>query len=281
MQLTELVNRSSPPSPWAEGDNIPWNEPGFSRRMLKEHLSQEHEAASRRFATIDKQVEWMHTSLLAKRPSKILDLGCGPGLYSERLARLGHSCHGIDYSPASIEYAITTAAREQLACSYDCRDLRQADFPGGNDLVMLIYGEFNIFRPAEAGLILDKAWQALETDGILLLEPHTYKMVQEMGEEPATWYSSTGGLFSDEAYLVLHENFWDADTHTYSKRYYVVDAPTGRVTLYAQSMQAYQDDEYRTLLARHGFGEIQLLPGLLGGEPTEGLMAIVAHKKWS
>ena len=27
------------PEPWDEGDNIPWNEPGFSRRMLREHLT--------------------------------------------------------------------------------------------------------------------------------------------------------------------------------------------------------------------------------------------------
>ena len=281
MQLTEFINRSSPPVPWAEGDNIPWNEPGFSGRMLKEHLSQDHDAASRRFATIDKQVEWIHTSLLTKVPSKILDLGCGPGFYSERLARLGHTCHGIDYSPASIEYAITTTNHDRLTCSYECWDLRQADFPGGNRLVMLIYGEFNIFRPADAAMILDKAWQALDVDGILLLEPHTCRMVKSLGEEPASWYSSASGLFSNDAHLVLHENFWDEKSQACTMRYHVIDGLSGQVTRYAQSMQAYQDDEYRTLLTRHGFGEVQLLPGLSGGDSTAGLMAIVAHKKGS
>ena len=65
MELIDLVNRSSPPLPWTEGDNIPWNEPGFSQRMLKEHFSQEHDDASRRFGTIDRQVDWIHTTLLA------------------------------------------------------------------------------------------------------------------------------------------------------------------------------------------------------------------------
>jgi hypothetical protein len=27
--LLDLVQRALPPSPWAEGDNIPWNEPGY------------------------------------------------------------------------------------------------------------------------------------------------------------------------------------------------------------------------------------------------------------
>ena len=89
MNLTDLINRSSPPLPWDEGDNIPWNEPDFSRRMLNEHLSQAHDAASRRFAIIDQHVDWIHNKLLAGQSTKILDLCCGPGFYTSRLAKLG------------------------------------------------------------------------------------------------------------------------------------------------------------------------------------------------
>ena len=39
MQLLELLGRALPPEPWQEGDNIPWHEPGFSARMLREHGS--------------------------------------------------------------------------------------------------------------------------------------------------------------------------------------------------------------------------------------------------
>ena len=161
MNLLELVQRSAVPIPWAEGDNIPWNEPGFSRRMLVEHLTQAHDAASRRFEIIDRQVNWIHSTLLECQPTNILDLGCGPGLYSSRLAFLGHTCHGIDYSPASIEYALESAQRDHLPCTYVCQDMRKADFPHGNGLVMLIYGEFNVFRIEDAKLILMKTWQAL------------------------------------------------------------------------------------------------------------------------
>jgi hypothetical protein len=57
---------------------IPWNEPEFSRRMLREHLSQEHDRASRRFAVVDAHVERIDETLLAGRASRVLDLGCGP-----------------------------------------------------------------------------------------------------------------------------------------------------------------------------------------------------------
>jgi 2-polyprenyl-3-methyl-5-hydroxy-6-metoxy-1,4-benzoquinol methylase len=79
--------------------------------MLHEHLSQDHDAASRRGATIDRQVAWIHGALLlAGTPTRVLDLGCGPGLYAERLAALGHRCVGVDVSPASIAFARARAA---------------------------------------------------------------------------------------------------------------------------------------------------------------------------
>ncbi|GAF81101.1 unnamed protein product, partial [marine sediment metagenome] len=112
-RILDLIERGAVPKPWAEGDNIPWSEPGFSERMLAEHLSQKHDMASRRFEVIDNHIEWVHHKLLESKQSKILDLGCGPGFYSSRLAKLGHECVGIDYSPASIKYAIEQAGKEK------------------------------------------------------------------------------------------------------------------------------------------------------------------------
>jgi 2-polyprenyl-3-methyl-5-hydroxy-6-metoxy-1,4-benzoquinol methylase len=100
LELLDIIRRQSVPKPWAEGEKIPWNDPDFSKRMLYEHLSQKHGAASRRFDIIDKHVNWIHNQVLKGNPTRVLDLGCGPGLYTNRLARLGHSCVGIDFSPA-------------------------------------------------------------------------------------------------------------------------------------------------------------------------------------
>lgn len=52
LTLLDIAARTLPPAPWAEGDNIPWDEPTFSERMLREHLSQHHEMASRRFEDV-------------------------------------------------------------------------------------------------------------------------------------------------------------------------------------------------------------------------------------
>lgn len=269
VRLTDLPHRTIPPVPWAEADNIPWHEPGFSARMLKEHLSQEHDAASRRQEKIDRHTAWIHGHVLGGRPTSILDLGCGPGFYSTRLARLGHRCTGIDYSPASIDYARRTAETESLACVFTHADMRDADFGRDHGLIMLIYGEFNVFRPADIRHILRKARTALADGGILLLEPHPFAVIRHMADEGSTWYASRGGLFSYEPYIVLTETFWDEAQAAVTIRHYVVDAATAEVTPYAQSMQAYTDEEYRTVLAECGFLHISTYPSLLGDVDPE------------
>lgn len=284
MNLNDIINRPPRPLPWAEGDKIPWSEPGFSARMLKEHLSQNHDAASRRFSKIDRHVEWIHHSLLKARPSRILDLGCGPGLYTYRLARLGHICTGIDYSPASIAYAAATVADqddfEPHNCMYQLEDMRQVQLHSGYDLVMLIFGEFNMFSPADACSILQKTWKALKPGGILLLEPQSETSVRMNGIAAPTWYASKGGLFSDKPHLCLTESFWDEDNQVATRRYYVIDASSGSVARYAETTQAYHPDELRNLLVGAGFSGIETYPSLTGeqdGSQVE-LYVVTARK---
>jgi SAM-dependent methyltransferase len=281
MDLMDIIRRQIAPDPWSEGEKIPWNEPGFSQRMLREHLSQEHDAASRRIEIIGRHVAWIHHTVLSGKPTKILDLGCGPGLYSNRLAKLGHECVGIDFSPASIAYARDCAQVDKLHCSYVQQDIRAADYGQGYGLAMLIFGEFNTFRPSDAKLILKKAHQALKENGHLLLEIHTFRAVQAIGEQPASWYATESGLFSEQPHVRLKENFWDAQQNAATERYYIVDGSTGSVTRCTASMQAYTEEQYRSLLEACGFGNIESHPSLRGDidESQSDLFAIVCQKQ--
>lgn len=281
MNLLEIVRRQSVPQPWAEGEKIPWNAPDFSRRMLDEHLSQDHDAASRRFEIIDRHVKWIHDQVLKGNPTRILDLGCGPGLYTQRFAGLGHRCVGIDFSPASIAYAKVQAEEKGLECTYIQQDIRTADYGEGYGLVMLIFGEFNVFRPPEARGILEKAYRALAPNGFMLLEPHTFEAVVQVGTRPSLWYSKEKGLFSDEPHLCLKETFWDAQAKVAIERYYIVDAVTGKVARHSSSMQAYTDDQYRSLLVECGFGEVEFYSSMGGSTASAGsdLTVVVSQKR--
>ena len=279
MNLLDIVHRQSTPKPWAEGEKIPWDEPDFSRRMLQWHFPEGYDAASRRSETIDRHVQWIHAQVLKGKASRILDLGCGPGLYTSRLAKLGHLCVGIDFSPASIEYANEQPEEARQNCTYFLKDIRKADYGDGYDLAMLIYGEFNAFRPEEAKSILEKACHALVPGGTLLLEPHPFEYVAGMGKQPPSWYSAEQGLFSGEPHLYLQESFWEAESNVAIKRIYIINTGTGEVVRHAENLQAYTEAQYRSLMLDCGFGEVEFHASLDGSINTEGSDFIVIVSK--
>lgn len=283
MDLLPIINRESNPLPWSEGDNIPWHEPGFSSRMLFEHLSQDHNAASRRFEIIDEHVTWIHQKLLSREPARILDLGCGPGFYTNRLAKSGHICQGIDYSPASISYARHEAGLSALSSSYVLGDIRTANYGENFDLVLLIYGELNVFRPEDARLILKKANRALLDGGLLLLEVHQFEAIRQRGLAPPKWHTADGGLFSSGPHICLKESFWRPEETTATIWYYVLDVTADEVLRYGQSLLAYTDDQYHEILQEHGFGEVEHFPSLGGSQDDSSadFFVMVAHKSRS
>jgi hypothetical protein len=48
LDLAFLADLPTDPEPFADGRQIPWNDRGFSRRMLAYHLDESHDLASRR-----------------------------------------------------------------------------------------------------------------------------------------------------------------------------------------------------------------------------------------
>jgi SAM-dependent methyltransferase len=278
MNLLDIFQRNMNPKPWEEGERIPWHDPDFSRRMLREHLSQEHDAASRRTALIEKHVQWIHVNVLGERRSRILDLGCGPGLYSARLAALGHVTVGIDISPASIEHA-----REHSPdnCRFVLGDMRTEEFGTGFDLVMLIFGEFNIFRSQEATSVLRKAWAALKPGGKLLLEISSFEALHERGHQPAGWYSAADDLFGDAPHLCLMESFWDGEQDVAVERYFILDVSSGDVTRHSASLQAYSEARLEELLLEAGFQKASNYPDLTGEKQAvqEEMFVILAAKE--
>ncbi len=280
MNLIDIVTCAAVPEPWAEGEKIPWDEPGFSARMLKEHLSQAHDAASRRFEIIDRHVAWIHHHVLGGHSTRVLDLGCGPGLYSNRLARLGHTCVGFDFGPASIAYAQEEAARDGLACTFRLADIRAADYGEGYDLAMLIYGEMNVFRPVDIRTILNKAARALIPGWRATPRATELRGHRAGGKVRPSWYATSSGLFSDSPHLVLTENSWNAEQAVGTTRHIVVDADSGEVTWVAMSNQAYTNESFRDLLRESGFDDVAFYPSLTG-EAAEGdeLLVVTARTK--
>lgn len=237
--------------------------------MLREHLSQVHDGASRRTELIERHVALIERVGLPQGPSRVLDLGCGPGLYALMLAERGHDVMGIDFSPASIEYAREEAAARSLTCRFELGDVRRVEYGGGYDLVMLLYGEINLFERHEAVDLLKRCVSALAPDGKLLLEVHSYDAVRTRGEAAPRWSVVQAGLFSEAPHLRCDQGFWSEVGRIASGRHWIVDAASSEVTLYGWSMLAYDDAAYEALLADAGL-RIEARFDSLTGEADAG-----------
>ena len=122
--------------------NTLWDDDHISKGMLEAHLNPDWDAATRNHAFLDKSVKWISEIAPPSRFKKLLDLGCGPGLYAERFVKTGYSVTGIDFSKRSIEYA-----KEQTKCNgsgieYHYQNYLSLDYTEEFDLVTLIYCDY-------------------------------------------------------------------------------------------------------------------------------------------
>jgi len=273
LSLDDIVARTSPPRPWSEGDNIPWNDPDFSERMLHEHLTQDHDLASRRAVQIDAHVKRI-LDLIAPPPGRVLDLACGPGLYLTRLAQAGYRGVGVDFSPASIRHARADARAHGYELEFRFEDLRTARFGTDYDTALLLYGQLNVFPRDEIRSIIARVFEGLNPGGLLIVEPQTYEQVERSGQAAPSWSSHRTGLFLADPHVLLTECFWDPDARTSTERFYVIDAATGSVTRHALSNEAYTTDELDMLFGNAGFQQIQHYRSLTGGDADDGLCVV-------
>ncbi len=62
-----------------------WDDEHISKFMLEAHINSDTESASRNHRFIEKSVEWISSLIPDMKGKKILDLGCGPGIYAEKV----------------------------------------------------------------------------------------------------------------------------------------------------------------------------------------------------
>jgi 2-polyprenyl-3-methyl-5-hydroxy-6-metoxy-1,4-benzoquinol methylase len=101
--MKELLNLCKRPVLWERSGQQMWDDEHISKGMLEAHLNPNWDAASRKPDFIDRSVAWLHSVI--PDGGAILDLGCGPGLYTKRLSDLGYRVTGMDLSRRSIAYA--------------------------------------------------------------------------------------------------------------------------------------------------------------------------------
>ena len=180
-----------------------WTDSYISKNMLAAHLDLDNDAASRNINTIYKTIEWIETKI--PKNSKVLDLGCGPGLYSSLLWKAGYSITGIDISKSSIAYAQNKAIEENLPISYFCKDYLKEDMGTGYDAVICIYCDFGALIPTEQEILLHKIYTILNDGGVFIFDVFNPGLCDNKKEKKDWHYSMGGDFWSSAPHLLLEE----------------------------------------------------------------------------
>jgi len=256
--LWRIYNRPERPSPWASGGNLPWDDPEFSRRMLREHLDESHGAASRQTAERAAQINWLWQKLRLQPGHHLFDVTCGPGLYMAEMAKRGCWVTAVDFSPAAIAYAQKLAAETGTAerCAIIQQDIRRFGWPTAVfDAAILLYGQLAVFTRAEAEAILASLARSLKPGGKLCLEMLNQERVDK--SDSNWWFTDDRGLWGGAPFLHLGERFWRADEAISVERFHILHLETGQMDEITLCDQTYAIAEMINLLRQAGFARVQ------------------------
>jgi ubiquinone/menaquinone biosynthesis C-methylase UbiE len=259
--LWKIYNRPQRPSPWVQGWNLPWNQPAFSQRMLQEHLDESHGAASRVTAEREAQIDWLWEKLALQPGSRVLDVTCGPGLYAVELAKRGCSVVGIDFSPASIAYALRLAEEQGLQeqCTFVEQDVLLMDYAGqGFDAALFLYGQLAVFPRHEAQQLLGKIAASLKPGGLFCVELLNQERVDKVNG--TWWFTDNTGLWGDKPFLHLGERFWLAAEEISVERFQILHLDTGRLDEISLSDQSYAVETMVKMMKTAGLQDVHVYP---------------------
>lgn len=243
-----LSQLNQKPSLFAPGEAQFWTDPHIAKQMLKAHLDPAHDAASRRPAIIGSTVEWIADITGLEAGDALLDLGCGPGLYTQRFSRMGLQVTGVDFSENSIRYA-----REQdFKTTYLCQDYLTLDFPSQFDVVTMIFGDYCVLSDEDRPKLLRIVHQALKLTGYFVFDVTTYQHHAKRFGVRDWSIAQHGGFWKAQPYLELMNGFHYPE-HDSALDQYIIIEDDGKITVYRNWFHYFSSETITVELEAHGF----------------------------
>ena len=233
------------PALYQPSDCAFWEDEHISKGMLEAHLNPDWEAASRKHAFIDKSAVWIAGQAPADRYPRLLDLGCGPGLYTVRFAAMGYHTAGLDLSPRSIAWAKAHDGRTQ----YRCGNYLQWQEQDAYDLITLIYCDYGALSTENRAALLRATRRALRPGGRLVLDAFT-PLEKANLDTTRRWEVCDGGFWDAGHHLVMSENLRYSDRVTAQ---HVVVVAQEQVRCYCIWDTTFEQQELQAELENAGF----------------------------
>lgn len=255
-----------------------WTDKHTSKKMLEYHLNEEIDVASRNKNFIERSVEWIFSHFGLDKKTEIADFGCGPGLYTNRLAERGAIVTGIDFSENSLNYAKQTADEKGLDVNYVLSDYLNYETTCRFDLITMIMCDFSVLSPEQIKKLLSKFRLLLKPDGSVLLD--VYSLVHFNRIEESAFYelNQLNGFWSPDDYYCFVNTFKYEDEKVLLDKYTIIEESRKRVVY--NWLQCFSRDSLVTEFEENGFIAEALYSDVAGREfdPESAEIAVIVKR---
>jgi SAM-dependent methyltransferase len=273
----EEINSRPEPFEFYTAEGL-WTDEHTSEQMLAYHLNDDIDVSSRRGEFIDRSVDWIASRFCVGSGTRIGDFGCGPGLYANRLAKLGARVTGIDFSKRSIEHAGGVAADKGLTVEYVNQNYLDFETQDRFDLILMIMCDFCALSPSQRMVMLTKFYSQLLLGGSVLLDVYSMNAFNRRKEATSYGVNLLDGFWSTERYYGFLSTFKYDDAKVVLDKYTIVEAERTR-TVY-NWLQYFSPETLRSEFEKAGFTHQELYADV-AGTPFDGTaseFAVVAEK---
>jgi len=255
-----------------------WTDEHTSAQMLQFHLNESIDLSSRNHTFIDRSVEWIISRFNVNTDTAIADFGCGPGLYTIRLAQSGADVTGIDFSQRSIDYAKTDAAQKNLDITYIRQNYLDFDTDNRFDLIIMIFCDFCALSPQQRKTLLKKYHTFLKPGGSLLLDVHSLNIFNQKTEAVTYELNQLNGFWSPDKYYGFVNSFKYENEKVSLDKYTLIEENRTR-TVY-NWLQYFSQDSLSKELDENGFRVQRFFSDVAGApfDPKSPDMAVIATK---
>jgi SAM-dependent methyltransferase len=277
--ISKLKQMNIRPSVYEPSTKPFWDDNHISKGLLEAHLSEEVDAATRPIQIVNQTISFIDQYAKSKGYQSILDIGCGPGIYTTKLAKLGYDIVGIDFSKRSIEYAKQTNVDNQLNITYLYQDYLTLSCVEQYDLIILIYCDYGVLSSDNRTKLLNRIHQALKPGGSFMFDVFTPYQYQNKHESSSWYYSKEPSFWLDKPHLCL-ENHFAYDNQIRCDQYMILDE-IDNIEIFRIWDQAFTTKSIKKELKKTGFENIILYSDLTGKlyQPKSKTMGIIASKK--
>lgn len=275
-ELQKINTRPKPFEFYTAGDL--WTDEYISEQMLSYHLNENVDLSSRNSKFIGRSVEWITSHFDVKAGMKIADFGCGPGLYTTKLAQRNADVTGIDFSKRSIRYAQEVADAEGLSIKYVNQNYLEFDTDEQFDLILMIMCDFCALSPSQRQAMLSKFYKILRIGGAVLLDVYSLAAFDERKEATIYEFNQLNSFWSPNDYYGFQNTFKYDNEKVILDKYTIIELKRTR-TIY-NWLQYFSHDALKKEFEDCGFTVENLYSDVTGSafDAESNEFAIVARK---